>query len=112
MSHRFGSEQGHGSFKNMLISLIGFIIIIGLFIFGLSRVSSGNDDRAAETLSLAISRNVARCYTLEGSYPESLSYLKEHYGLSYDETRFTIDYQPLGRNIMPDITIIDREAKP
>lgn len=48
---------------------------------------------------------------LRGAYPESLRYLEEHYGLIYDEDRFFIDYQILGSNIMPDVTIIDKEDR-
>ena len=41
-------------------------------------------------------------------YPPSLEYIKEHYGLFYNEELFYIDYQPIGSNIMPDVTILDR----
>ena len=53
-------------------------------------------------------RNITYCYAVEGSYPESLDYLKEHYGLTYDEDRFFVDYQVIGANILPDVTIIEK----
>ncbi len=52
-------------------------------------------------------RSIANCYALEGEYPESLEYIKENYGLVYDEDRFFVDYRVSGSNIMPDVTIID-----
>ncbi len=54
-------------------------------------------------------RGITYCYAAEGSYPASLNDLKEHYGLFYDEEKYRIDYQPLGANIMPDVTIIRRK---
>ena len=39
-------------------------------------------------------------------YPPSLNYLKEHYGLTYDESKFLIDYQPMGANLMPEVVIL------
>ena len=51
------------------------------------------------------------CYAIEGSYPESLQYLKDNYGLTYDEEKYFIDYQVLGSNILPDVTIIDRRNR-
>ena len=45
---------------------------------------------------------------MEGSYPESLEYLKEHYGITYDEDRFFVDYKIVGTNILPDVTIIEK----
>ena len=68
------------------------------------------DQEEIQTLQNAITRSVTTCYTLEGSYPQSLGYLKKHYGLHYDENKYFVDYQPLGANIMPDITIIRKEA--
>ncbi|WP_242847353.1 hypothetical protein [Dorea sp. D27] len=60
-------------------------------------------------METAVSRGIAHCYAIEGAYPESLQYLEAHYGLIYDKDRFFIDYQILGSNIMPDVTIIDKE---
>ena len=45
---------------------------------------------------------------MEGAYPESLEYLKENYGLIYDEDLFFVDYKVEGSNILPDITIIEK----
>lgn len=50
-----------------------------------------------------------QCYVLEGHYPDSLSYLEEQYGFSYDKEHFFVDYQLLGANIMPDVTVIERK---
>ena len=65
-----------------------------------------------ETLEQAVSRGIVHCYAMEGAYPESLQYLKDHYGLIYDEDRFFVDYQVLGSNLIPDVTIIDRRYRP
>ena len=54
-------------------------------------------------------RGITHCYAIEGTYPDSLEYLIENYGLIYDEGHYYIDYQPLGSNLMPDVTIIQRE---
>jgi hypothetical protein len=35
--------------------------------------------------------------------------LKENYGLTYDEDLFFVDYQTIGSNILPDVTIIEKE---
>ena len=33
----------------------------------------------------------------------------EQYGFSYDKEQFFVDYQLLGANIMPDVTVIERK---
>lgn len=59
-----------------------------------------------ESLETALSRSIAQCYAVEGMYPPSLNYLKEHYGLTYDESKFLIDYQSIGANLMPEVVIL------
>ncbi len=110
MKHRFETEKPKSPWKGPILSVLLFCLIVGCFSLGISAVSDKTDAQELRTLEQAINRGVVRCYSIEGSYPESLDYLKENYGLSYDEDRFFVDYQILGSNLMPDITIIEREG--
>lgn len=85
--------------------LIGFVIF---FIIGINTVDDSTAGEQAKNLESAVWRSVAQCYAVEGAYPPSLDYLKDHYGLIYDTDRFYIDYTAIGSNIMPDITILPR----
>ena len=55
-----------------------------------------------------LEQSVTLCYALEGSYPESLDYLQNHYGIRWDEERFLVDFEPVGSNLPPDVTVIAR----
>ncbi len=113
MKHRFEShetQKSGSSWKSPVISMVVFLAVVILFWVGTSLVSDKTDSQQAEILKEAIDRGIVRCYAVEGSYPESLEYLKEHYGLVYDEDRFFIDYQALGSNLRPDVTVIDRRG--
>ena len=112
MKHRFARGKQDSGSKNLMISAVLFALILSAFLFGISTVEDRTDAQAKETLEQAVSRGIVHCYSLEGSYPESLQYLKDHYGLTYDEDRFFVDYQVLGSNILPDVTIIDRRYRP
>ncbi|MGI6095160.1 MAG: hypothetical protein ACOYBL_06975 [Lachnospiraceae bacterium] len=94
--------------SGFLLSVCVFLLIFFLFVQGISSFSESTKKRQKESLENAIMRNVTYCYTVEGSYPESLDYLKENYGLTYDEDLFFVDYHIDGSNIFPDITIIER----
>lgn len=67
--------------------------------------------REEESLHSAMERDIMHCYALEGFYPPSLDYIKEHYGLTYDSSEFIVDYQPVGNNIYPNYIIINRRGK-
>ena len=61
-------------------------------------------------LENALDRSITQCYALEGSYPPSLSYLVENYGLTYNSEQYFIDYQYIGSNLRPDTMIIERDG--
>ncbi len=69
-------------------------------------MDTSTKDRQEQALRSAMERDIVHCYALEGFYPPSLDYIVEHYGLSYDEDIFLVDYQPIGDNIYPDYTIM------
>ena len=108
MKQRFVTEKRNCYLKNLLISLAGFAVIFMVFWAAVSSVSVRTEGEELRTLETAVNRGITHCYAIEGTYPASLEYLKEHYGLLYNEEKYFIDYQPLGSNIMPDITIIKR----
>ena len=108
MSQRFITKPQTSYLRNILISLLLFACIFAIFWLGVSSMQKKVDSEGIQTLQNAITRSITRCYAEEGSYPESLNYLKKHYGLHYDENKYFIDYQPLGENIMPDVTIIQK----
>lgn len=107
---RFIRERKTSYLRNVIISVLIFILVFTIFGFGLTAMDRKMNQEEIQTLQNAVTRSITTCYTLEGSYPQSLNYLKEHYGLHYDEKKYFVDYQPLGANIMPDITIIKKEA--
>lgn len=49
------------------------------------------------------------CYALEGYYPSDIDYLINNYHIIYNQDRFDIQYEVIASNIMPNITIIERE---
>lgn len=91
-------------------SLAVFVAVLLVFLLSLESVSESTARRQRESLEKALNRCVTYCYAVEGVYPESLAHMKECYGLSYDEDRFFVDYRYLGGNMLPDITILEKEG--
>ena len=94
----------------LLFSIILFSLLIFLALGGISSISGAARRQEKESLSQALYRDIVHSYASDGFYPPSLDYLKERYGLSWNEDRYFIDYQPIGPNLMPDVTIIEREG--
>jgi hypothetical protein len=92
-----------------LYSKIFFTLLIALLavylIFSMASFQGRTDEKQAQNIADVIRRAAVQCYALEGSYPPDVYYLKDHYGIVLDESRFIYFYQIYGSNIMPDIDV-------
>ena len=53
-------------------------------------------------------RRASECYAVEGAYPESLSYLEEHYALVINHRDFIVTYEVYASNQMPEVRVLVR----
>ncbi len=111
MSNRF--EKSSFEYLNKVISLLpplfGLLLLV-IFIRGIHSVGDTTQAKQQESLETALARSISQCYAVEGFYPPSLTYLEEHYGLTYDKDDFYVDYQPMGANLMPEVTVLPRSG--
>lgn len=108
---RFQLQKTRKKTYRSFLSIAAFLIILFLFLSGINRFSETSYRQQKENLEQALRRSITYCYATEGVYPESLEDLKEHYGLTYNEDRFFVDYKVIGSNIYPDVTIIEKGVK-
>lgn len=88
-----------------LLPAAGFCLLLCLFCAGVDRTEQAAGAARTEQLEQAVRRDAVHCYTVEGRYPDSLDYLKEHYGLSYDESVYRVDYEIFASNLAPLIRV-------
>lgn len=101
--------SSHGFIKTIAFLLL-FAVVLVVFLVGINNMNTSSNDHQRETLETALNRDIVYCYATEGSYPADLEYIKEHYGLIYNESRFFVGYRLMGANIYPDVTIIELEG--
>lgn len=109
--NRFNQER---KLHNLLHRLLPSAVLTVCSVLFLWKFSSSVEDttRAVqkEQLREAILRSAIHCYSVEGAYPSSLSYLKEHYGISWNPDEYTVDYEVFGSNLPPSVTVIARNS--
>lgn len=91
------------------LSVLFFLFALFLLVKEVQVVSEKNRDRQKKILEDAINHSIVQCYALEGRYPESTGYLEKNYGITYDKDKFFIDYEIIGANIMPEVTVIEKK---
>lgn len=97
-----------GALRMLLTPLIGLAAVLCM-LTALSDLESGRDREARRQLEESLRRSAVACYAAEGIYPPDLSYLEEHYGVQIDTDRFTVYYDAIGENLMPDITVLENQ---
>ncbi len=99
-----------GSFRKLLVNGI-FILVLLLAIviyvisYSLNSVSETVIEQQIFLIKDAAIRNSVQCYALEGSYPETINYLKNNYNFSYDDKNYVVHYENLGSNLLPQISV-------
>ena len=85
--------------------IVGFLILI-------SAITTTSDSQETQLVYDAVKNAALTCYAVEGAYPDSVDYLREHYRLAYDEDRYMITYDAFASNMIPDIWVTERGAQP
>ena len=106
-----GEKIAKNSGLGIQFSIALFVLLFVFFLYMLGNISKETLDRQEKSLNTAINRSIVSCYCVEGTYPPSLEYIEEHYGLIYDKDTFFVDYQIFGSNIYPDVTILRKEGR-
>ncbi|MCD7954156.1 MAG: hypothetical protein LUG93_00055 [Lachnospiraceae bacterium] len=105
--NRFVKEKkSHSLLRQILSAAAVFVCAAFLLIYGAGELSQTASAEQAKSLQTAITRSAVQCYATEGTYPESLDYLCQHYGISWDSDKYVVDYEILGANLMPSVTVI------
>ena len=94
--------------KAVLVPVGVFAAIIALFDLGMSSLSGAAERERLESTRRAVVNATVQCYALEGYFPTSVQYLKEHYGLQVDTDKYIVDYAFVAGNMMPEITVLPR----
>ena len=94
------------SLGSIVFTLLSFGVAVGIFAFGIGRAGRGADEQWLQSTRDAISRAAISCYAIEGIYPPDIQYLRDHYGLIVDESKYKVHYNVFASNIMPDIDVI------
>lgn len=89
-----------------ILSIVLFFLMLVLFLFLTGETEKISAEEECKLLAESIERNVMQCYVLEGRYPDSIEYLEENYGVTYDKNVYRVDYIIYGSNMKPEIDIV------
>lgn len=89
-------------------ALAMFIAIVLAFCLVVDQLTRASDKAELTLVRDAVKNAALTCYAVEGAYPEDIAYLRQHYGLAYNEERYMIYYDAFASNVLPDIRVVER----
>lgn len=89
--------------------MLGIAMLLWFFA-AVGQVTRSSGEEGRRQLEEALRRSAVACYAAEGRYPPDVAYLEERYGIRVDAKRYKVFYEVFGENLMPQITVLQREA--
>lgn len=93
----------------LLCAILILVVFLG-FLSALGNLKQGYTREGKQQLEDALRRAAVACYASEGIYPPTLDYLTQHYGVQINEARYTVFYEVFAENLMPEITVLEKES--
>lgn len=91
-----------------ILTAAAAIFLILWFFTAIYNIRDRQSGEGLQQLETALHRAAVACYAAEGVYPPTLEYLTTHYGIQIDESRYQVFYEIFADNLMPDITVLEK----
>ena len=73
-----------------IIKLVVLALVLVLAFVLVNRIDFAQNSAETDLVRDAVRNAAVTCYAVEGAYPDSVDYLREHYQLAYDESRYFV----------------------
>ena len=98
----------HRNRKEIAMVLVMVLLLLGVWMI-VSRLDSTQHGAQTQFVTDAVRNAALTCYAVEGAYPNDVEYLRSHYGLAYDESRYFVTYDAFASNQLPEINVVEWE---
>lgn len=99
------------NFNIIRVLAMALLILAAVFCLNkaVDKMGSNEEAESLKQLDSSIRKATMTCYATEGVYPPTIQYLEDNYGIQVDESKFVVFYEVFGDNLMPDITVMERQ---
>ena len=93
-----------------VLGLLVFAAVAAWMVLGVREASEVSDREGLRLAEQAVRQAAVSCYDLGGTYPATYEDLKRSSGIAVDEEKYSVFYDIFASNIMPDITVLERQG--
>ena len=83
------------------------ILLLGVILF--TRMDLDMNRQAVESLRNSVTEACVQCYAIEGTYPTSIHYLEQNYGVRYDGSKYAVTLNAESKHALPAVQITLRK---
>ena len=100
------TKTGKFQWRGIVITLLAFLAMVFALVSALSQVDERSGNEQAKILEDAVLRATLTCYAIEGRYPPNVDYLKDTYGIVYDDEKYIVTLDSFASNLLPSIYVL------
>ena len=100
-------HKGKTLFQVLLMPCL-ILLVAWILLFATGNVEERQNAESLKQVEDAVQKAVLSCYSIEGSYPATVEYIEEHYGLQIDHEKYHVFYEIFADNLMPEITVVEK----
>lgn len=94
--------------RRVIVPVAAVAAIVAACTLGGRTVTDMTREQGAASLRAAVLDAAMQCCAIEGSYPSSLAYLEEHYGLVVNRDDYAVTYESYAANVPPSVRVVPR----
>lgn len=106
MHHEITQDQVRRRARRRACALIAAVLIALIGWFASDRIGASLREQGEVSVRNAILSSAKQCCAIEGSYPASLQYLEDNYGLVVNHDDYAITYSVFAGNVMPNVVVL------
>lgn len=105
MYHELSERQRARRSVKRIFSVLLVIVLCAAVVVGFTSVNKNLREQGEASVRNAILNSAKQCCAIEGSYPSSVAYLEENYGLVINRNNYTVTYEIFASNVMPSVVV-------
>jgi len=106
MYHELTYKEVSRRRRSRIIAVVVCLVLCAAIVFAFAASGDISRRQGVTTMRETVIDAAQQCAAIEGSYPSSLSYLENHYGLIINHNDYLVNYEWLADNIPPSVTVV------
>ena len=83
--------------------------VVLMIMYGLNETERSSASEGRRILEQSVRRAMVKCYAVEGSYPDTISYIEKNYIIHIDKSKYYVDYEVFASNVLPSVNVTELE---